>query len=207
MNLLTVLLLFTAFLITRVSSLRLGIQILLVQSVAVAAACVWSGIEAESMHTYIAALLTVVIKVWMIPYALFRVVKRLRDEREEKPIISHNQTSLAAALVLAVAYGLMDQALPGVSRDILSGALALFLIGLLIMITRRQAVLQIIGLIMMENGLYLLGLSMTAGLPLIIEFGVFFDVLVAVIVLGILTWRLKLSFQTTDTTVLRKLKG
>ncbi|MBP2665460.1 MAG: hypothetical protein H6Q76_440 [Firmicutes bacterium] len=207
MNLLTVLLLFTAFLITRVSSLRLGIQILLVQSVAVAAACVWSGIEAEAMHTYIAALLTVVIKVWMIPYALFRVVRRLRDEREEKPILSHNQTSLAAALVLAVAYGLMDQALPGVSRDILSGALALFLIGLLIMITRRQAVLQIIGLIMMENGLYLLGLSMTSGLPLIIEFGIFFDVLVAVIVLGILTWRLKLSFQTTDTTVLRKLKG
>jgi len=207
MNLLTVLLLFTAFLITRVSSPRLGVQILLVQSVAVAAACVWSGIEAEAMHTYIAALLTVVIKVWMIPYALFRVVRRLRDEREESPILSHNQTSLAAALVLAVAYGLMDQALPGVSRDILSGALALFLIGLLIMITRRQAVLQIIGLIMMENGLYLLGLSMTSGLPLIIEFGIFFDVLVAVIVLGILTWRLKLSFQTTDTTVLRKLKG
>ena len=207
MNLLTVLLLFTAFLITRVSSLRLGIQILLVQSIAVAAACVWSGIEAETVHTLIAALLTVVIKAWMIPYALFRVVKCLRDEQETKPILSPNQTSLAAALVLAVTYGVMDQALPGVSRDILSGALALFLIGLLIMITRRQAVLQIIGLIMMENGLYLLGLSMTKGLPLIIEFGVFFDILVAVIVLGILTWRLKLSFQTTDTTVLRKLKG
>ena len=207
MNLLTVLLLFTAFLITRVSSLRLGIQILLVQSIAVAAACVWSGIEAETVHTLIAALLTVVIKAWLIPYALFRVVKRLRDEQETNPILSPNQTSLAAALVLAVTYGVMDQALPGVSRDILSGALALFLIGLLIMITRRQAVLQIIGLIMMENGLYLLGLSMTKGLPLIIEFGVFFDILVAVIVLGILTWRLKLSFQTTDTTVLRKLKG
>ncbi|NMC32611.1 MAG: hydrogenase [Veillonellaceae bacterium] len=207
MNLLTVLLLFTAFLITRVSSLRLGIQILLVQSIAVAVACVWSGIEAETVHTLIAALLTVVIKAWLIPYALFRVVKRLRDEQETKPILSPNQTSLAAALVLAVTYGVMDQALPGVSRDILSGALALFLIGLLIMITRRQAVLQIIGLIMMENGLYLLGLSMTKGLPLIIEFGVFFDILVAVIVLGILTWRLKLSFQTTDTTVLRKLKG
>ena len=207
MNLLTVLLLFTAFLITRVSSLRLGIQILLVQSNAVAVACVWSGIESEAFHTYIAALLTVIIKGWMIPYALFRVVGRLRDERESKPILSPNQTSLAAALVLAVTYGLMDEALPGLSRDILSGALAVFLIGLLIMITRRQAVLQIIGLIMMENGLYLLGLSMTKGLPLIIEFGVFFDVLVAVIVLGILTWRLKLSFQTTDTTVLRKLKG
>lgn len=207
MNLLTVLLLFTAFLITRVSSLRLGIHILMVQSVAVAAACVWSGIEAESIHTYIAALLTVIIKVWMIPHALFRVVGRLRDERESHPILSPNQTSLAAAFMLAVTYGSLDRALPGVSRDILSGALAVFLIGLLIMITRRQAVLQIIGLIMMENGLYLLGLSMTKGLPLIIEFGVFFDVLVAVIVLGILTWRLKLSFMTTDTSVLRKLKG
>ena len=102
---------------------------------------------------------------------------------------------------------MVDQALPGLGRDALSGALAGFLIGLLIMITRRQAVLQIVGLIMMENGIYLLGLSMTRGLPLIIEFGVFFDVMVAVIVLGILTFRLKLSFMTTDTTVLQKLKG
>ena len=207
MNSLTVLLLFTAFLITRVSSLRLAIKILIIQSVAVAAACVWSGIEAETLHTSVAALLTVVFKVGMIPYALFRIVKRLRNEKENDPILTPNQTSLAAALLLALAYASIGHALPGVSRDILSGALAVFLIGLLIMITRRQAVLQIIGLIMMENGLYLLGLSMTKGLPLIIEFGVVFDVLVAVIVLGILTWRLKLSFLTTDTTMLMRLKG
>jgi hydrogenase-4 component E len=207
MNLLTVILLFTAFLITRVSSLRLAIQILVVQSIAVAVACVWSGLESEMMHTYVAALLTVMIKAGMIPYALFRVVSRLRNETENKPILSPNQTSLVAALLLAVAYGLVEQALPGLGRDALSGALAGFLIGLLIMITRRQAVLQIVGLIMMENGIYLLGLSMTRGLPLIIEFGVFFDVMVAVIVLGILTFRLKLSFMTTDTTVLQKLKG
>ena len=76
----------------------------------------------------------------MIPYALFRVVGRLRDERESKPILSPNQTSLAAALVLAVTYGLMDEALPGLSRDILSGALAVFLIGLLIMTVRSAAI-------------------------------------------------------------------
>ena len=207
MNLLTVLLLFTAFVLTRVSNLRLAVKVLFVQSVAVAAACLWSGIESESFHTYVAALLTVIIKAGLVPYALLRVVRRLRNERENHPILSPNLTSLAAALVLAVTYGLLGQALPGVSRDSLSGALALFLIGILMMITRRQAVLQIVGLIMLENGLYLLGLSMTKGLPLIIELGIFFDVLVAVIVLGILTWRLKLSFLTTDTTVLRKLKG
>ena len=207
MNVLTVLLLFTAFLITRVSNLRLAIQILIVQSLGVAVACVWSGLGSELMHTYIAAMLTVVIKAGMIPYALFRVAGRLRNETENKPILSPNQTSLAAALLLAVAYGLVDQALPGLGRDALAGALSGFLIGLLIMITRRQAVLQIVGLIMMENGIYLLGLSMTRGLPLIIELVVFFDVMVAVIVLGILTFRLKLSFMTTDTTVLQKLKG
>ena len=207
MNVLTVLLLFTAFLITRVSNLRLAIQILIVQSLGVAVACVWSGLGSELMHTYIAAMLTVVIKAGMIPYALFRVAGRLRNETENKPILSPNQTSLAAALLLAVAYGLVDQALPGLGRDALAGALSGFLIGLLIMITRRQAVLQIVGLIMMENGIYLLGLSMTRGLPLIIELGVVFDVRVAVIVLGILTFRLKLSFMTTDTTVLQKLKG
>ena len=165
MNVLTVLLLFTAFLITRVSNLRLAIQILIVQSLGVAVACVWSGLGSELMHTYIAAMLTVVIKAGMIPYALFRVAGRLRNETENKPILSPNQTSLAAALLLAVAYGLVDQALPGLGRDALAGALSGFLIGLLIMITRRQAVLQIVGLIMMENGIYLLGLSMTRGLP------------------------------------------
>ena len=136
MNVLTVLLLFTGFLITRVSNLRLAIQILIVQSLGVAFACVWSGLESEMMHTYIAAMLTLVIKAGMIPYALFRVTSRLRNETENKPILSPNQTSLAAAFLLAVAYGLVDQALPGLGRDALSGALAALLIGLLIMITR-----------------------------------------------------------------------
>lgn len=59
----------------------------------------------------------------------------------------------------------------------------------------------------MENGIYLLGMAMTEGLPLVIEMGIFLDVLIAVMVLVILTNRLRLSFMTTDTNVLRKLKG
>ena len=70
-----------------------------------------------------------------------------------------------------------------------------------------RAIMQIIGLITMENGIYLLGMAMTEGLPIVIELGIFFDVLVAVLVLVILTNRLNLSFMTTDTNVLRKLKG
>ena len=62
-------------------------------------------------------------------------------------------------------------------------------------------------MITMENGIYLLGMAMTEGLPLVIEMGIFLDVLIAVMVLVILTNRLRLSFMTTDTNVLRKLKG
>ncbi len=67
--------------------------------------------------------------------------------------------------------------------------------------------MQIIGLMTMENGIYLLGLAMTEGLPTVIVLGIFFDVLVAVLVLVILTNRLNVSFMTTDTNVLRRLKG
>jgi hydrogenase-4 component E len=89
----------------------------------------------------------------------------------------------------------------------LGAAIALTVIGLLMIIARSQAIMQVVGLITMENGMYLLGLSITKGLPLIIELGIFFDILVAVVVLVILTHRLKHSFETTDTSILNELKG
>jgi hydrogenase-4 component E len=208
MSLLTIMLLFAALLLTRVSSLRAAVNILLAQSVMVAVTCMVVGLETGAIHMYIAAGLTVIIKVLLIPYALLRIVTRLRHEREINPILNPNYSSVAAGMLIVLAYSLIDQTLPGIiSRDALATAVALTLIGLLLMMTRRQAIMQIVGLITMENGLYLLGLSVTKGLPLIIELGVFFDVLIAVVVLVILTYRLKLSFMTTNTSVLKKLKG
>ena len=79
--------------------------------------------------------------------------------------------------------------------------------GLTLMVMRKRAILQMVGLITLENGIYLLGLLITDGLPLVVELGVFLDVLIAVAVLVILTNRMSLSFMTTDTTVMKKLKG
>jgi len=207
-NLLTVLLLFTAMVLSRVSNLRTAVKILLFQSIMVTAACLQAGWNTGEAHMYIAAVLTVLIKAGLIPFALFRVVKILRRERESNPILGPNVSFVASAILIVLAYWLIDRQLPGVvSRDALAASVSLVLIGLLLIMTRRQAVMQIIGLITMENGLYLLGLSVTMGLPLVIELGIFLDVLVAVVVLVILTYRLKLSFMTTDTSVLKKLKG
>ncbi|HMM20855.1 MAG TPA: hydrogenase [Selenomonadales bacterium] len=208
MNLLIILLMFTAFWLTRTTDLRNAVTVFLVQSAMVAAACLVVGAETGETHFFLAALLTLVIKAVLIPYALYRIVGRLRREREEESLLSPNYSSLAAAFAVVLAYGFIDRALPGViSRDALAAAMSLILIGLQIIIIRHQAVLQIVGLSTLENGLYLVSLSVTKGLPLIIEFGILLDVLIAVVVLVILTYRLKISWLSTDTSLLQKLKG
>ncbi|MDO7787584.1 hydrogenase [Desulforamulus aquiferis] len=204
MTLLTILLLAGAVLLTRVSCLRTAIGILGFQSVIVALACSIIGINTGEFHMYIAAALTVIIKVGLIPYALWKVASQLKQERE---IANFNISFLLAILVIIASYGFVGRELPLVSGETLAAAVAITAIGLLMIMTRRQAILQVVGLITMENGLYLLGLSITRGLPLIIELGIFFDVLVAVVILVILAQRLKHSFETTDTSILNELKG
>lgn len=208
MQVLAILLLLSAFLLTRTSRLRTAVHVLLAQSAVVALACVDAGWHTGEVHMFATGLLTLVVKAGLIPYALLRLVRVLKKERETRPLLSPNVSSLAAVGAIVLAYGLIDRTLPGVvSRDAVATAVALVLIGLFLIITRRQAIMQMVGLITVENGLYLLGLSTTHGLPLIIELGIFFDVLVAVTVMVILAFRLKRSFQTTDTSILQRLKG
>ena len=205
MDLLTILLLSAAILLTRVSNLRLGINIVIAQSIIVAIACVIVGVQTGQVHMYIAALLTVVIKVGLIPYALYRVLLYLQEERE---IVKPNFSTFTAILAIILTHSLIGKVLPSFAvASTLPAAISLAFIGLLLIMTRNQALMQTIGLITMENGLYLMGLSITKGLPLIIELGIFFDVLVAVVILVILTYRLKLSLATTDTGLLKKLRG
>jgi len=208
MNILTILLLFTTLLLTRTSELKTAVRIIAIQSLMLALACTAVGMETGELQIYVAAVLTVIIKAGFLPYVLLNIVKTLQHEREDHPILNISYSSLMACIAIVLSYGLIDQALPGAgSRDALATAVAMTLIGLLLIITRRQAVMQIMGMITMENGIYLVGLSVTKGFPLIIELGVFFDVLVAVMVLSILTSRLKLSGLSTDTSILKKLKG
>ncbi|HWR37973.1 MAG TPA: hydrogenase [Patescibacteria group bacterium] len=210
MELLTILLLLAAILQTRVSNLRLAINIIVAQSVLVALACAIIGFRTNELHMYAAALLTSVIKVGIIPLAFYRLLPYLQEEREivGREIVKANLSTFMTLLSIILAYEVINPHLPGVAvATTLPAAIALILSGLIFIMMRRQAVMQIIGLITMENGLYLFGLSITQGLPLIIELGIFLDVLVAVVVLVILTYRLKLSFESTDISLLKKLKG
>ena len=82
----------------------------------------------------------------------------------------------------------------------------MMLIGLFIMMTRKKGVTQIIGLLTMENGLFLSGLAITYGMPLIVEVGIFFDIMVAAMILGVFVFRINQTFETINIDELRSLR-
>jgi hydrogenase-4 component E len=98
-------------------------------------------------------------------------------------------------------------AVTALGHNTLAIAIALFLIGFFMMVNRRKALTQVLGLLSMENGIFLAGISLTYGVPLVIELGIFFDVLVAVMVLGILVYRIGGTFDSMDVSKLRRLRG
>lgn len=210
MEYLVVCLMFIVFLQTRFMELRRATLCLSVQSAMIAVACLVVGMShGGGLHGFLPGILTIAVKVIFIPYAILKVVNELRDEREIATDINVNYSTAVAAASLGLSYMVIDGILPNAAegRDIVASSMFMIITGLTLMVMRSRAIMQMIGLITMENGIYLLGLIMTEGLPLIIELGIFLDVLIAVVILVILTTRLRLSFKTTDTNVLDKLKG
>lgn len=209
MEYLVVALMCIVFLQTRYMELYRSTILLAVQSALIAAACLVIGIaHGGGLHGFLPGILTILVKVIFIPYAILKVVKGLKDEKEIISDINVNYSTGVVALALAMSYMVIDRLLPGFEgRDILATSMFMIMTGLTLIVMRARAIMQMIGMITMENGIYLLGLIMTEGLPLIIELGVFLDVLIAVVILVILTSRLRLNFQTTDTNVMQKLKG
>lgn len=207
MNELVIFLILAVLLQTRIMDLRRSVYCLAFQSGLLACACLIVGLVHGGVHL-VPALLTLLIKVFFIPGAILRLIGKLTDEREIISDINVNYSTLAAAVFLVMGYVLVDGlGAAAFSRDVIAASIFMILTGLSLMVMRKRAIMQICGLITMENGIYLLGLFVTEGLPLIVELGVFLDVLIAVVVLVILTSRMSLSFMTTDTTVMKKLKG
>lgn len=196
-------LLFVAFYQTRITNLRRAVRYVTLQSALLAAFCIVLAMYKNAgEHIYIAGMLTFIVKVLIIPYGLFKLVAET-DENDRISTRKLNYSSLACVAVLILAYQM-----PGlINKQIVPASIFLIFTGLVIIVARNQAIMQIVGLITVENGIYMLGVSITSGLPLIIELGIFLDVLIAVVVLVILTKRMRLAVKTSDTSVLRKLRG
>lgn len=209
MDYLVTILVLLIFLQTRIMDLRRAVFCLSAQSAIIALSCVAIGMATGNMeHGIVPAILTLLVKVIFIPGAVLKIIGELKNEREIVSDTNTNSSTVASALFLVLGYAIVNRIMPGVeAKDVIAASILMIMTGLSLMVFRKRAVMQIVGLITLENGIYLLGLLLTAGLPLVVELGVFLDVLVAVVVLVILTGRMRLSFMTTDTSIMKKLKG
>jgi len=166
-------------------------------------------------HIYIAAALTLLVKVILVPILLERLVDRIEIRREIEPILNvplsvviAGGLTLVGYLVAEALYRPQQPVAPAtLGHNMLAVAISLFLIGFFMMINRRKALTQVLALLCLENGLFLAAISLTYGMPLVVEMGVLFDVLVAVMVLGILVYRIRESFESMDVSRLRRLRG
>jgi hydrogenase-4 component E len=169
----------------------------------------WQAYIQHAPHLYITAAIALAIKAVVIPVALRRMVVRLGIHRTIEPVVSIGLTMLAAigliALSIMVMLPITAQA-GTLAREDLSFALSVILLGLLMMISRRNAVSQVIGFMSIENGL-ILAATAAKGMPLVVEISVAFSILVALIVIGIFLFRIRERFETVDIHLLHEHRG
>jgi hydrogenase-4 component E len=162
-------------------------------------------------HIYVAAGLTLVVKVILVPILFERLVTKMEIQEEIEPIVNAPLSVVIAGGLTLVGYVVAESFYRpdgvGLGHNGLAVAISLFLIGFFTMINRRKALTQVLALLSLENGLFLAAISLTYGMPLIVELGVFFDVLVAAMVLGILVYRIRETFESIDVSRLRRLRG
>lgn len=160
-------------------------------------------------HLYMASIVTFLSKGVVIPIFLRKVVRDMKVTHEVEPYISNALSLTISGLLVAIVYASLKEGIfvTGFSRNVLQISLAVILIGLFTMITRRKAITQVIGLLFMENGLFLAGFSLTYGMPMLIELGVLFDMLMGIIIMGIFAIQIKRTFASSDLDKLTILKG
>jgi hydrogenase-4 component E len=169
----------------------------------------WQAFVQDAPHLYVTAAIALGFKALVIPVALHRIIRRLGIHREIETVVGIGPTMLVGmglvALSLAVMLQVTTEAAP-LAREDLAFALSVILLGLLMMVTRRNAVSQVIGFMSLENGLVLAATG-AKGMPLVVEISVAFSILIAFIVIGIFLFRIRERFDTVDVHALDSFRG
>jgi hydrogenase-4 component E len=200
----------SVYLMVGQKSLFTTIRLYAGQSLLLASVAVMMAINDARPHLFVMAGMTAVLKGFAIPLFLMRVIDRIGIRRAIDPFLNV-PASLLACLGLTVVGYRVSTGFPegdtGVTHHILGMGLSTMLIGLFLMVTRRKAITQILALLTVENAIFLVALGITSGMPLVVELGIAFDVVVAVLVLGVLVQRIVDRFESMDVSRLSKLKG
>ncbi len=187
-----------------------SIRLFAIQSILLAAIAAVIAYYHDASHVYVVALLTIVGKVIVLPRLLNRLVRRIQIHQEIEPVLNAPTSMLICGGLTLLGYVVARPftSLERLGNNTLAVALTLLLTGFFLMINRRTALTQVLALLTVENGVMLAAVALTTyGMPLVVELGIFFDVMVAVMVLGILVYRIRENFASMDTSKLNQLKG
>ncbi len=179
------------------------------QSIALALAVAWAAWSEGRPDLFITATIAFLLKGVVIPVALHRTVMRLGVHREVEKVVGVGMALLVGLALCGLSQALVVKIAPvaaGLARDELALAMAIVLLGFLMMIVRRNAVTQVVGFMSMENGL-ILAATGAQGMPLVVEVSVAFSVLIALFVFAVFVFRIRERFDTIDIEALDRMRG
>ena len=169
----------------------------------------WQAFVQHAPHLYLTASIALIFKAIIIPVTLHRIIVKLGIHREIETALGVGLTMIGGIGLVALSMVVMLRVTPGadpLAREDLAFALSVVLLGLLIMVTRRNAVSQVVGFMSLENGLVLAATG-AKGMPLVVEISVAFSVLIAFIVIGIFLFRIRERFDSVDIAALDRFRG
>ena len=185
------------------------INIFTLHAIVLSLSVAWQAYTQRAPHLYLTAAIAVLFKAVIIPLSLQRIMVRLRIHRDIEVVGGVGVTMLLGICLVALSLIVMlpaTAAADPLAREDLAFALSVVLLGLLMMVTRRNAISQVIGFMSLENGL-ILAATGAKGMPLVVEISVAFSVLIAFIVIGIFLFRIRERFDTVDIQELDRVRG
>jgi len=208
-NLLAALLLLIAFAMLTQRRILSLINLFALQGFVLALSTFVVAFSTNQHHLYYSAGLTLLLKVLLLPWLLHRLIRKLNVRWDVETLINIPTTMLVGIALVIFSFNLaapIAQLSEGITRGLIGIALASVLLSLLMMLTRRKAVSQVVAFLSLENGLFFAATSATQGMPLVVELGIALDVLVATFIFGVFFFQIRETFDSLDITHMEKLK-
>jgi hydrogenase-4 component E len=199
---------FTSFLMLGQGRLLRLIFVFAVQGLLLTLTTVLAAYSLDNSHLYISAFLTFSLKVIFIPIMLRRQVLQMNMHRDVEALKNKTMIMSGGASLMIFSYYILHpivQSSNAVMINALAVGLSVILLGMLLMISHRQAIAHVVGFMSIENGLFFAAIVATHGMPMVVELGVAFDVLVAAILFGIFFLHIRTSIDSLDVDLLNRL--
>jgi len=205
---LAALILFTSFALLAVTRVVSIIRIFAWQGALVAITTALVAYDSGLYHLYISAILTLLLKAMFIPWLLLRLVQRMQLNREVHTVQHPVMTMMIATALVIFCYYVaqpIEHLSTTITRNTIAISMSVIMLGMLMLVSRNRAVSQVVGFMSLENGLFFAAVSATHGMPMVVELGIAFDVLIAAVIFGVFFFHIRDSFDSLDVSQLNRL--